>query len=83
MGVIKMPVHPETNNFAGVEKHSKHGICLRFTSASDPDGVLETKAMFLDQYAKLELAGKLTQTMRVAKVALDTYEDEHSPSLIR
>ncbi len=78
-----MPIHPETDNFAGVEKHSKHGICLRFTSASDPDGVLEPKTMFLEQYAKLNAAGGLTQTMRLAKIALDTYEDEHAPTLIR
>ena len=78
-----MPIHPETDNFAGVEKHSKHGICLRFTSASDPDGVLEPKAMFLEQYAKMEFAGKLTQSMRLGKIALSAYEDEGAPALAR
>ena len=78
-----MPIHPETDNFAGIEEHSKHGICLRFTNASDPDGVLETKLMFLEQYAKLELAGKLTQSMRLGKIALSAYQDQDAPALIR
>ena len=82
MGVIKMSIQPNTDRFAGIEQ-TKRGIGLWFVNAADPDGVLYTKSNFMQQYAKLEVTGGLTQTMRLAKVALDAYEDEHAPALAR